>query len=95
MEKIGTRVFYDEADGRIVATLHRLVGGLPRQPITDLQYMDIPYDGFDPLNADIERIENGKPVIISTYVETDQERHIRELEDLLLMQAENDIGGIL
>ena len=95
MEKTGTRVFYDAADGRIVAILHRLIGGLPRQPITDLQYMDIPYDGFDPLKADIERIEDGKPVIVSTYVETEQERQIRELEDQLLLQAENEVGGIL
>lgn len=95
MEKTGTRVFYDEADGRIVATLHRVEGGLPRQPIEKLNYLDIPFENFDPLKWDIERIEDGKPVLISTYVETEQERQIRELEDQLLLQAEKEVGGIL
>ena len=95
MDKIGTRVFYDEVDGRIVSTLHRVEGGIPRKPITNLKYLDIPYDNFDPGKFDIERIENGKPVLVSTYVETEQERQIRELEDQLLLQAENEVGGIL
>ncbi|WP_339212901.1 hypothetical protein [Solibacillus sp. FSL W8-0372] len=95
MEKACTRVFYDATDGRILATLHRVEGGLPRKPIEKLQYLDIPYENFDPMKYDIERIENGKPVLVSTYVETEQERQIRELEDQLLLQAENEIGGIL
>lgn len=95
MAKISTRVFYDAADGRILSTLHRVDGGIPRQPITDLQYLDIPYEGFDPMVSDIERVEDGKPIIISTLVETEQERQIRELEDLLLMQAESEFGGLL
>ena len=95
MTKVGTRVFYDESDGRIVSTIHRLEGGIPRAEIVRLAYLDIPYEEFDPLKYDITHIENGRPVLISTQYETDEQRQIRELEDALLLQAEAESGGIL
>lgn len=95
MTKAGTRVFYDESDNRILATLHRVDGGLPRIPIAQLAYLDIEYDDFNPMTHDIERVENGVPIFISTYQETPEEKRIRELEDLLLLQLEDELGGIL
>lgn len=95
MTKAGTRVFYDEPDGRILATLHRIDGGLPRTPIAQLAYLDMEYDEFNPLTHDIERVENGIPILISTYQESEEEKRIRELEDLLLLQLEDELGGIL
>ena len=95
MDKTGTRVFYDAANGNLVATLHRVFGGIERQPIEQLEYLDIGFDNFDPMTHEIVSVENGQPVIVSIYQESVEEKRIRKLEDALLLQAENEVGGIL
>ena len=95
MDKTGTRIFYDAANGNVVATLHRVFGGIERQPIEQLEYLDFGFDNFDPLTHEIISVENGQPVIVSIYQESEEEKRIRELEDALLLQTENEIGGIL
>ena len=95
MDKTGTRVFYDAANGNVVATLHRVFGGIERQPIEQLEYLDIGFDSFDPMSQEVVSVENGQPVIVSIYQESEEEKRIRELEDVLLLQAENEVGGIL
>lgn len=95
MGKVGTRVFYDKNTGQVLSILHRVDGGIVRTPIGELAYLDMDYDEFDPSKFDIRDVTGGKPTLISTYQETAEEKRIRELEDALLLQAENDIGGIL
>lgn len=68
----------------------------PHHDITEVNFVDIPYgstNGFDIVKIDVE---TKKPILEATPVyESPEQKHIRELEDALLLQAENEIGGIL
>ncbi len=95
--KVGTRIIYEENSKNIVTVLHRIDGDVLERSNEPLVYIDIPFDEFDPITHLIKGIDSeGKAIIEAIPIqETEEERRIRELEDTLLIQTDNEIGGIL
>jgi len=98
MLKRGNRIIYDTTTGKVIYQTGEAAGDiLPHDVWNTLEYIDVPYGSIDYSKSYIDRIdEEGNPVVISYDIsETEEQRKIRELEDALLIQAENEIGGIL
>lgn len=96
--KRDNRVIFDPVTGKIVFQTGEAEGDInPHEKWNTLEYIDVPYGSVDYSKSYIDRIdEEGNPVVISYDIsETEEQRKIRELEDALLIQAENEIGGIL
>jgi len=98
VQHVGNRIIADQ-DGEIIFMTGEMSGDvLPRKEITELHCIDLGYGAIDFSTHKIIgiNIETKEPIIetLST-TETDEQRRIRELEDALLLQAENEIGGIL
>lgn len=95
--KVGTRIIYEENSKNVVTVLHRMEGDVLERSDEQLIYVDIPFDDFDPLTHLIKGIDSdGKAIIEAIPVqETEEQRRIRELEDILLIQTDDEIGGIL
>lgn len=94
---VGNRVIFDQSGKILFQTGESSGNVLPHSEITELHHMEIPYGSIDYGQFRITGIdiENMQPVLESTVNETEDQKRIRELEDALLMQAENEIGGIL
>lgn len=94
----GPRVICDQ-DGEIICIIHQMAGDvLPHKKITSLHHIDLEYDALDFSTHQIVGVdvETMKPILEEIPVpENEEQRKIRELEDALLLQADNDIGGIL
>lgn len=95
--KVGTRIVYEENSKNVVTVIHRMEGDVLERSKEQLVFVDIPFDEFDPITHLIKGIDSfGKPIIETISLqETDEQKLIRELEDTLLLQTDNEIGGIL
>jgi len=95
--KVGTRVIYGSESKNIVIVLHRMEGDVLERSNEPLEYIDIPFDYFDPSTHFIDGIdENGSAIItILPNNETEEQQRIRKLEDALLLQADLENGGLL
>ncbi|KPN95270.1 hypothetical protein [Lysinibacillus sp. ZYM-1] len=95
--KVGTRIIYEENSKNVVTVLHRMEGDALERSKELLVFVDIPFDEFDPITHLIKGIDSDGNAIIETISlqETDEQKRIRELEDTLLLQTDNEIGGIL
>lgn len=95
--KIGTRIIYESNSKNIATILHRMEGNVLERSDEPLMYVDIPYDSFHPTTHYISGIdEDGMAIIEKLPIhETEEQKQIRELEDVLLLQTENEVGGIL
>jgi len=95
--QIGARIVYDQ-DGEIVAFLGEMMGNmLPRKEITRLDYIDIEYEE---INYNIHQIvkvdpKTKLPVLERIHAELTPEERIKELEDQILLLANENTGGIL
>ncbi|MEK4121949.1 hypothetical protein [Lysinibacillus sp. FSL K6-0102] len=99
MQELGNRVIFDTVTGRIVHQFGEAKGVVvPHEDINGLDYVDLPY-GIVGANEFLVSINpDTKEPIIEAYPEpelTDEQKRIRELEDTLLLQTDNEIGGIL
>lgn len=93
--QVGNRVYYNQ-HGNILFMGGEMDNGVARPKDEEVYWVDLSY-GFDfkrqlILSIDVETKE---PVIEVLNYETPEQRQIRELEDQLLLQAENEVGGIL
>lgn len=95
--KVGTRIIYEENSQNVVTVLHRMEGDVAERSNESLVFVDIPFDEFDPITHLIKGIDSdGKAIIEAILIqETEEQRRIRELEDALLLQADEETGGIL
>lgn len=95
--KVGTRIIYEENSKNVVTVLHRMEGDVVERSNESLVIVDIPFDEFDPITHLIKGIDSDGRAIIEVIPlqETEEQRKIRELEDTLLIQTDNEIGGIL
>lgn len=96
MGKVGARILHDE-DGEIIAVLNQFesdsVSG--RKSITSIGYVDVPFGFTDNKILKGYDVENNQLIYDEINTETDEQKHIRELEDALLLQADVETGGIL
>ena len=58
-------------------------------------YVDVEYGSIDYSKNMVVGIDTEKKVVILEPIESEEQRRIRELEDALLLQADNELGGIL
>lgn len=98
MMRIGNRVFYDQ-DGVIICQTGEMRGDvLPRNEITQVNYIDLDYGQVDFNTHRIVVVDTAsrQPILeeIEQYISPEQQR-IQELENELLLQADNELGGIL
>ncbi|CAM3031344.1 hypothetical protein HP548_29505 [Paenibacillus taichungensis] len=93
--KSGMRIIYDQ-DGEIVTSFWQ-GDGSPRNEIKKLGYVDLKYDEIDYNIYRIVKIdpETKKPVIERIHPELTPEEKMRELEDQILLLANENTGGIL
>lgn len=70
---------------------------LERKEIKKLSSIDLEYGAIDFKKHKIVsvHIETQEPVLEEINTETDEQKRIRELEDILLLQTDKEIGGIL
>ena len=96
--KIGNRIIFDQ-DGELIYTYGEMTGDVfPRKELTSINMIDLDYGEVDYSTHKIVKIDidTMKPIIEPLpHLESDEQRQIRELEDMLLMQADADLGGIL
>ncbi|WP_342558769.1 hypothetical protein [Metasolibacillus sp. FSL K6-0083] len=94
----GNRVIFNQ-DGKIIYETGEMFGHvLPHEEITrlyhvDLEYGTIDYSKYRIVAIDVETME---PIIEKLPVnETEDQKRIRELEDILLLSIDAELGGIL
>ncbi|WP_405155623.1 hypothetical protein [Paenibacillus sp. FSL K6-0108] len=95
---IGTRIIYDQ-DGEIIYRAGEIQGDvLPRKEITELHYIDLEYGAIDYHTHRIVSIDPAtkQPVLEELpIVETPEQQKIKELEEQILLLANENTGGIL
>ncbi|WP_324728772.1 hypothetical protein VO178_19465 [Lysinibacillus fusiformis] len=102
MQNLGNRIICDQ-DGGIIFSTGEVVGiseadVVPRKNITSLHCIDLEYGYMDYTQNRIAKIDLNtmQPIIEKIPVlESEEQKRIRELEDAFLLQADNEIGGIL
>ena len=96
--EVGWRIIFDQ-DGEIIHLEGEYAGNmLPRKELTRISYIDLEYGAVNLSKCDIIGVDitTNKPILRERpSQETEEQKRIRELEDALLLQAENDLGGIL
>ncbi|WP_312130147.1 hypothetical protein [Lysinibacillus capsici] len=101
MAVIHNRVVYEKLTGRIIYQTGESVGNVvPYGDWGELSYMDIPYGSVDYSKAFIKEISlDTLAPIIELYPEpelTTEQLRIKQLEeDILLLQTDAQVGGIL
>lgn len=95
---VGNRIFFDQ-DGEIVFQTGEMQGDvLPRKEITSLDYIDLEYGEIDYTKYRIVgvNVETRQPILEEIEVpKTPEQERIEELEDQLLLLADQLEGGIL
>lgn len=99
MKRIGCRIICDQ-DGEIIDISGEMKGDvLDRKDIISLHHLDLDYGSINFITHKIVGVdlEMMKPILEELpIIETEEQKRIRELEeDVLLLQTENEIGGIL
>ncbi|MEK4425854.1 hypothetical protein [Solibacillus sp. FSL K6-1523] len=95
---IGNRIYYQKSSGTVIYQAGEMSDAPNERPIIDeIAYIDVPFGSIDYAKDWIVGVdlESGQPIVVTFKDETAEEKRIRELEDELLLQAENEIGGIL
>lgn len=95
--KIGSRIVYDQ-DGEIVTFFGEMTGNEPpRKEIMELSYIDLEYAAIDYNLYRIVRVDpkTKLPVLERIHPELTPEEKMRELEDQILLLANENTGGIL
>lgn len=96
--EIGNRIIFDQ-DGEIIFQTGEMQGDvLPRKEITSLDYIDLEYGEIDYTKYRIVgvNVETRQPILEEIEVpKTPEQERIEELEDQLLLLADQLEGGIL
>ncbi|WP_343109852.1 hypothetical protein [Clostridioides difficile] len=92
------RIIYDQT-GKILLQTGEATGDiLEHDTITELHYIDIPYGSIDYMQNRIVgiNIETKEPILeeIPIFV-TEEEKRIQELENQLLLNENEKVGGLL
>ncbi|MCR1655027.1 hypothetical protein NLF04_009735 [Clostridioides difficile] len=95
---VPNRVIYDQTGKIIFETGESCGDVLPHNKITELDYIDIPYGSIDYIKNRIIgiNIETKEPILeeIPTFI-SDEEKRIQELENQILLNENEKVGGIL
>ncbi|MDW0089090.1 hypothetical protein RHK27_03325 [Clostridioides difficile] len=96
--EIGRRIFFDE-DGEIIFYEGQSRGNVPkRKNIKKIEYIDLTYDYIDYEKYRIIgiNIETKEPILekIPIFV-TEEEKRIQELENQILLNENEKVGGLL
>lgn len=94
--QVGNRVFYDQ-DGEILyLTGERSGDVLPNKEVSNINFIDLEYGALNNKRLVKVDLETKQPIFEDLPIfETDEQKRIRELEDQLLLQIDNELGGIL
>ena len=96
--QVGNRIIFDQ-DGEIIYQTGEMQGDvLPRKEVTHLDYVDLDYGSIDFGRYRIVSInpETKQPVLEAIEIPmTPEQQRIKELEDQLLLLADEAAGGIL
>ena len=96
--KIGNRIIYDQ-DGEIITQYGEMQGDvLPRKELTEINYIDLEYGEIDTSKYNIIGIDvnTKRPILKEIIIEkTPEQQRIEELENQLLLLADELEGGIL
>ncbi|MGO0986739.1 hypothetical protein ACTPEW_12455 [Clostridioides difficile] len=95
--EIGRRIVFDQ-DGEIIMMYGEMEGDIiPRKTIEKLDYIDIPYKSIAD-NCYIEKIDtiNNVPIVKELKKElTEEQKRIQELENQILLNENEKVGGLL
>ncbi|HDO9767289.1 hypothetical protein [Clostridioides difficile] len=95
---VPNRVIYDQTGKIIFETGESCGDVLPHNKITELDYIDIPYGSIDYIKNRIIgiNIETKQPILeeIPVYV-SEEKKRIQELENQILLNENEKVGGIL
>jgi len=96
--QLGNRIIFDQ-DGDIVFQTGEMEGDvLPRKEVTSLDYVDLEYGAVDFNTHRIVGVdpETKEPILEPLEgVTNPEQQRIKELEDQLLILADESAGGIL
>ncbi|WP_032522331.1 hypothetical protein, partial [Clostridioides difficile] len=91
-------VIYDQTGKIIFETGESCGDVLPHNKITELDYIDIPYGSIDYIKNRIIgiNIETKQPILeeIPVYV-SEEKKRIQELENQVLLNENEKVGGLL
>ncbi|VIF57409.1 Uncharacterised protein [Clostridioides difficile] len=95
---VPNRVIYDQTGKIIFETGESCGDVLPHNKITELDYIDIPYGSIDYIKNRIVgiNIETKQPILeeIPVYV-SEEKKRIQELENQVLLNENEKVGGLL
>ncbi|HFL3270318.1 TPA: hypothetical protein ACG3I2_002326 [Clostridioides difficile] len=96
--EVGRRIFFNE-EGEIIFYEGQSKGNVPeRKSIKKIEYIDLPYDYIDYEKYRIigMNIETKQPILkeIPVYL-TEEEKRIQELENQILLNENEKVGGLL
>ncbi|MGE7111223.1 hypothetical protein [Lysinibacillus sp. NPDC047702] len=96
---LDNRIVYNKMTGTIIHQSGEGKGDIvPHESEIELAYIDIPFGTIDYTKCYVQRIDEKGNLVIKEY-ERDlspvELENIKLKEDIILLQAENEIGGIL
>ncbi|EQJ94963.1 hypothetical protein [Clostridioides difficile] len=95
---VPNRVIYDQTGKIIFETGESCGDVLPHNKVTELDYIDIPYGSIDYIKNRIIgiNIETKQPILeeIPVYV-SEEKKRIQELENQVLLNENEKVGGLL
>jgi len=94
--QVGNRVYYNKASRNILFIAGEIHNSdVQRDPDEVVEFIDIDYGAIDYTKNMIVGVDVENKKVILQPIENEQEKQIRELEDALLIQADEKNGGIL
>ncbi|MEG0259614.1 MAG: hypothetical protein RR595_12085 [Lysinibacillus sp.] len=93
---VSNRVFHNAKTGEVIFQTGEVFGSVhQRDPEEEVAWLDVEPGRVDYTSEYISAIDiETRDLVISKFPKTDKQR-IQELEDELLLQTENEIGGVL
>lgn len=94
---VGTRIIFT-SDGEIIEVYGDMQGGVTDRPQwNQIDYIDIEHGQINLMTHRVIGIDvdTRQPILEAINNETEEQKRIRELEDVLLLAADAETGGIL
>lgn len=97
--KLGNRIYYDKESRQIIHQTGEHSGTLfPHPVISEILYIDIPFGSINYNTHYVAGVDESGKLVFAEYEREQSETELenaRLKDDILLLQTENEVGGIL
>ena len=97
--QLDNRVIYNKLTGTVIYQTGEATGDVvPHEADVQLAYLDIPYGSLDYSKSYVQRIDEDENPVIKEYereLSSVELENAKLKEDIILLQTDSEVGGIL